>query len=312
MSSPDPLLPPLIVLVGPTGVGKTETSLRLAVSLDGEIVSADSRLFYRGMDIGTAKPSAEERRRVPHHLIDVSDPDVTWSLATFQESATQAILEIHQRGHLPFLVGGTGQYIHAVTHGWQPPAAPPDTRLRLVLEGLADNRGKDWLHTRLTLLDPQAASLIDPRNLRRTVRAMEVIFTTGRKFSTQRRQGESPYRLLTIGLNRPRPELYARLDARIEAMFAGGLLDEVRHLLQKGYAPSLPSMSAIGYRECMAVLRGEMDLDQARQAMRRLTRTYVRRQANWFKADDPNIHWFDAGTLKDGMIETTIREFLRH
>lgn len=299
--------PPLVVIVGPTAVGKTELALQLAEQLDGEIVSADSRLFYRGMDIGTAKPTPEERARVPHHLIDVADPDQTWSLAVFQRAAAEAIADIRSRGKLPFLVGGSGQYIHAVTHAWEPPAAAPDPRLRAELEGLAESHGKDWLHTQLAALDPAAAESIDPRNLRRTVRSLEVVLTTGRKFSAQRGQGESPYRLLTLGLTRPRPELYARIDARIEAMFAAGLLDEVRGLLTKGYSPELPAMSSIGYRECAAVLEGRMTLEEAKVQMRRLTRIFVRRQANWFKLEDQETKWFDVVRVKVDEIEAEIR-----
>jgi len=298
------------VIVGPTAVGKTGISIQLAEWLGGEIVSADSRLFYRGMDIGTAKPTLEERLRIPHHLIDVADPDETWSLAVFQRLAAEAISDIQRRGRLPFLVGGTGQYIHAVTHGWAPPATEPDARLRTVLEELAKSRGNDWLHQRLALLDKTSAETIDPRNLRRTVRALEVIFSTGRKFSGQRGQSESPWRLLTIGLIRPRPELYVRVDARIEAMFAAGLLDEVRSLLAQGYSPELPTMSAIGYRECTSVLRDEMSLEDAKVRMRRLTRLFVRRQANWFKAQDTEIHWFEPGEGKVDEIEKGIRLFI--
>ncbi len=303
--------PPLVVIVGPTAVGKTEIAIQLAERLGGEIVSADSRLFYRGMDIGTAKPTPAERLRIPHHLIDVANPNETWSLAVFQRAAADAIADIQRRGKPPFLVGGTGQYIHAVTHGWAPPATAPDTRLRTVLEELAKSQGNEWLHQWLTLLDPAAAETIDPRNLRRTVRALEVIFSTGRRFSGQRGQSENPYRLLTIGLIRPRPELYARLDARIEAMFAAGLLDEVRGLLAQDYSPDLPTMSAIGYRECALVLRGEMSLEDAKVRMRRLTRIFVRRQANWFKREDAEIHWFEAGEGKLDEIEEAIITFLK-
>lgn len=310
MQSAEPLLHPLIVIVGPTAVGKTEISIQLAERLGGEIVSADSRLFYRGMDIGTAKPTAAERARVPHHLIDVAAPDETWSLAVFQKAAAAAIAEIHARGRLPFLVGGTGQYVRAVTRGWTPPAAGPNPNLRAELEALAQVRGELWLHEELRRLDPAAAEKIDPRNLRRTIRALEVIHLTGRKFSEQRAQTESPYRLLTIGLTRPRPELYARIDARIEAMFAAGLLDEVRSLLAQGYAPSLPSMSGIGYRQCCRVLAGEWTVEQAKAEMRRLTRVFVRRQANWFKPNDPLIHWFEAGKVDLSEIEAEIRSFL--
>lgn len=301
---------PLIVIVGPTAVGKTAISIQLAERLEGEIVSADSRLFYRGMDIGTAKPTLEERLRVPHHLIDVADPGTTWSLAVFQKAAAEAIAGIHARRHLPLLVGGTGQYIHAVTHGWTPPITSPDTRLRAELEARAALEGYQALHEELQKLDPGAAEKIDPRNVRRTVRALEVIRLTGRKFSEQQGQVEGPYHLLTIGLSRPRPEIYARVDARIEAMFAAGLLDEVQHLLDAGCSPDLPTMSAIGYRECVNVLAGRMDVEQAKVEMRRMTRIFVRRQANWFKLDDPSIHWFDAGKAKLEDIEKKLRDFL--
>jgi len=302
--------PPLVVIVGPTAVGKTEVSIQLAGRLGGEIVSVDSRLFYRGMDIGTAKPTIGERLRIPHHLIDVADPDELCSLAVFQRLAADAIADIHKRGKLPFLVGGTGQYIHAVVHGWAPPATKPDPRMRTALEDLAKTRGTDWLHQRLAYLDPPVAQAIDPRNLRRTVRALEVIFSTGYRFSDQRGLSENPYRLLTIGLIRPRPELYARVDARIDAMFAAGLLDEVRTLLAQGYSPDLPTMSAIGYRECGSVLSGEMSLEDAKVRIRRLTRVFVRRQANWFKEENTEIHWFQAGTTKINEIEKEIRAFL--
>ncbi|MEZ0396910.1 MAG: tRNA (adenosine(37)-N6)-dimethylallyltransferase MiaA [Anaerolineales bacterium] len=307
MSSPKP--PPLIVILGPTAVGKTETAIRLAERLGGEIVSADSRLFYRGMDIGTAKPSLAERARIPHHLIDVTTPDRPWSLAVFQKAAEGAISAIHRRGRLPFLVGGSGQYIRALTHGWTPPAVAPNPALRAVLERLANERGEDWLYASLGRLDPPAAARIDPRNLRRVIRALEVILTTGQRFSEQALQGQSRYRLLNIGLIRPRPELYARIDARIEAMFAAGLLDEVRALLENGLPPDCPALSAIGYRECVQVLQGKMSLEEAKAEMRRATRAFVRRQANWFKAEDSAIRWFDAGTTPLEEIEALIRRF---
>jgi tRNA dimethylallyltransferase len=303
-------LPPLLVILGPTAVGKTEIAIRLAESLGGEIVSADSRLFYRGMDAGTAKPSIAERARVPHHLIDVADPDETWSLVLFQQEARRAIQEIHARGRLPFLVGGTGQYIRAVTEGWQAPAAQPDPRLRGVLETWAAQIGPLGLHERLAQLDPPAGEQIEARNLRRTVRALEVILSTGRRFSAQRRRGETPYRLLTLGLNRPRPELYARIDARIEAMFAAGWVDEVRGLLAQGYSPELPSLSAIGYPQVIDYLQGKSTYAEAVMLIKRLTRQFVRRQANWFKENDPQIHWFPAGERTLEAMEGVIRGWI--
>ncbi|MBV6394979.1 MAG: tRNA dimethylallyltransferase [Anaerolineales bacterium] len=285
---------PLLLLVGPTAVGKTEIAIQLAERLNGEIVSADSRLFYRGMDIGTAKPTREEQARAPHHLIDVANPDETWSLAQFQHAAREAIADIHARGKLPFLVGGTGQYVRAVTEGWSPPEVKPDERLRAELEKMKDEKGKEWLYEKLKSLDSEAAEKIDLRNVRRTIRALEVILTTGRKFSNQRGQGESPYRLVTIGLTRPREELYARVDARIESMFEAGLAEEVRGLLAK-YSADLPSMSGIGYRETVGVVKGWKTEEQAKVEVRRATRVFVRRQANWFKESDASIRWFRVG-----------------
>ena len=284
--------PPLILIVGPTAVGKTELAIQLAERLEGEIVSADSRLFYRGMDIGTAKPTPTEQARVPHHLIDIADPDEILSLAVFQQKAHEAIAGIHTRNKIPFLVGGTGQYIRAVTEGWNPPEVEPDERMRAELERLKEEKGIYWLHDKLKNLDSRAAENIDARNYRRTIRALEVILTTGKRFSEQRGQSESPYHLSTIGLTRPRPELYERVDRRIELMFANGFLEEVKTLLARGYSASLPTMSAIGYRECIRVIQGELNEEQAKAEIRRATRVFVRRQANWFKETDPAIKWF--------------------
>jgi tRNA dimethylallyltransferase len=293
--------PSLILILGPTAVGKTELAIQLAERLNGEIISADSRLFYRGMDIGTAKPTHAEQARVPHHLIDIADPGEILSLAVFQQNARQIIADIHRRKKMPFLVGGTGQYIRAVTEGWTPPEVQPDERLRSELEKLKDENDIYWLHERLKNLDPLAAEKIDPRNYRRTIRALEVIMTTGKRFSEQRGQSESPYHLITVGLTRPRVELYERVDQRIEAMFANGFLEEVKTLLAKGYSPSLPTMSAIGYRECVRIIQGELNEEQAKAEIRRATRIFVRRQANWFKESDPNIKWFkvEAGVIND-------------
>ena len=295
---------PVVLIVGPTAVGKTELAIRLAENMNGEIVSADSRLFYRGMDIGTAKPTVEEQARAPHHLIDVVNPDEILSLAVFQQKAQAAIADIHTRRKLPFLVGGTGQYIRAVTQGWTPPEVQPDERLRGEFERMKEERGVYWLHDKLRNLDADAAEKIDARNFRRTIRALEVIMTTGRKFSEQRGQSDSPYHLITIGLTRPRVELYERVDQRIEGMFANGFVNEVRGLLARGYSPSLPTMSAIGYRECIRVVNGELNEEQAKAEIRRATRVFVRRQANWFKESDPNIRWFK---VEDGIVNEIVK-----
>jgi tRNA dimethylallyltransferase len=243
---------------------------------------------------------------VPHHLIDVAEPDEVWSLAMFQQAARQAIAAIHARQNLPLLVGGTGQYVRAVTHGWEIPPVAPSPRLRQALEAWAAEVGPDGLHARLVAIDPIAAASIDARNLRRTIRALEVIFSSGKPFSTQRQSSPSPYRLFIVGLSRPRPELYARIDARIHTMLAAGFVDEVRQLLEQGYSPDLTTLSAIGYREVIAFLRGEITMDEAVTLMKRKSRDFVRRQASWFRLDDPEIHWFQAGPGVIDSIEAAI------
>ena len=298
---------PLVALVGPTAVGKTEIALQLAERLDGEIVSADSRLFYRGMDIGTAKPTLAEQQRIPHYLIDVANPDENWSLPVFQEAARAAVREIHEKGKLPFLVGGTGQYVKAVIEGWEIPSQEPDQALRGALEHWALEIGSEGLHRRLAVVDPASATQIDARNVRRTIRALEVTLGTGRPFSEQRKKTACPYAVLLVGLKRPRVELYERIDRRIDAMLAGGLLEEVKQLLDKGYSSQLPTLSAIGYREMIAYLEGRMSLEEAVVQMKRITRRFVRHQGAWFSEKDPVIHWFQVGPETVNEIEALIR-----
>ncbi len=284
---------PVTVIVGPTAVGKTAFAIELAKIANAEIVSADSRYFYRGMDIGTAKPTPEERQSIPHHLIDVADPDETWSLALFQQKAYDAIASIHERGKNVIVVGGTGQYIRALLQGWSPPTMEVDLVMRAVLEDWANEIGPMEIHKKLAILDPIAAEKIDYRNVRRTIRALEVIFGSGQRFSEQRKVTESPYSFLILGLNRSRSSLYQRIDQRIDQMIRQGFIEEVADLLEKGYSPALPSMSAIGYREISAYLNHEITLDEAIRLIKQRTRNFVRRQANWFKTNDPQIHWFN-------------------
>ncbi len=299
----------LVALVGPTAVGKTALSIELAARFEGEIVSADSRLFYRGMDIGTDKPSPAARARVPHFLIDFLDPDQPFSLAEYQEHSYRAIDEILLRGRPAFLVGGTGQYIRAITEGWQPAPVRARPGLRRALETWGHQIGRRALHQKLSRLDQAAAAGIDYRNVRRTVRALEVILSSGRRFSEIGRKAEPKYHALMIGLIRPREELYRRIDDRVEDMFAGGLIEETRMLLDKGYTTDLPAMTAIGYAEAAAYLCGEIDLEEARRLVKRRTRVLVRRQANWFPPDDPRIRWFPAEDSSIKQIESLIRGF---
>ena len=259
--------------------------------MEGEIVSADSRLIYRGMDIGTAKPSSKQLDRVPHFMIDVAEPDESWSLAQFKQAADEAIATVQKRNRLPLLIGGTGQYVSAILEGWLPPPISPDDSLRNTFENYAAEDGPLALHAQLEAVDPQSARTIDPANVRRVARALEVYEVTGIPLSEQRRSNPPDYRILRLGLNLPRAELYARIDERIDQMLELGLVDEVQALLDRGIEPDHPPMSAIGYRQIGDYLSGRGTLEEAVAEMRRLTRQFVRRQANWFKPDDPNIEW---------------------
>ncbi|MCD4803130.1 MAG: tRNA (adenosine(37)-N6)-dimethylallyltransferase MiaA [Anaerolineales bacterium] len=303
---------PLIVIIGPTAVGKTEISLRVAERLKGEIVSADSRLFYQGMDIGTAKPTRDEQKLVPHHLIDVALPDQDWSLAIYLPRAVAVIQEIQQRGNLPFLVGGTGQYIQAIVQGWDLPSIKPDPRLREALRLWAEQIGVDGIRARLEELDPKAAAGIDGPNLRRMIRALEVILSSGKRFSTQKKALGSSFQVLQIGLIRPREELYQRIDLRIDQMLEKGLVREVQALLDAGYSAELSAMSAIGYKQITKYLSGEISLEEAVQQIRSKSRKYVRQQANWFQENDPDIHWFSAAADPIDKITDEIQHFLSH
>ncbi len=287
-------LPPLVVIVGPTAAGKTELAVCLAEKVGGEIVSADSRQVYRGMDIGTAKATSEEQARAPHHLVDVADPDETLGLAQFQELAYTAIADISARGQVPLLVGGTGQYIMAVVEGWKVPRVPPDEALRRDLYRQAEVEGIDALHARLAALDPVAAGKIDARNVRRVVRALEVCLRTGAPISAHRGKSPPPYRLLMLGLSVTRTELYRRIDERVERMMAAGLEDEVRGLVAAGYGFDLPSMSGVGYGQFAPYLAGEVSLEDVVREIKRATRRFVRHQGNWFREGDVRIHWLDA------------------
>ncbi|MGC8944582.1 MAG: tRNA (adenosine(37)-N6)-dimethylallyltransferase MiaA [Anaerolineae bacterium] len=298
----------VLVIVGPTAVGKTALSLYLAERLEGEVVSADSRLFYRGMDIGTAKPTPEERARVPHHLIDITDPDDTVGLARFLRLAQAAIADIRARGRLPIVVGGTGQYIRALVEGWTPPAVPPDPALRAELEEQTRREGLEALLARLAALDPEAAARVDPRNPRRVVRALEVALRAG-----PARPGRipPPYDALQIGLTMDRPALYARADARLEEMVRAGLVEEIRGLLEAGYGWDLPAMSALNYRQFRPYFEGRATLEEVLAHIRRDTRRFIRHQYNWFRPSDPRIRWFDAARTPPEEILAAVREWLR-
>jgi len=296
---------PLIVILGPTAVGKTNLAIHMSQVLYGEIVSADSRQIYRFMDIGTAKPDATELNAATHHLIDVVNPDENLTLASFQQMAYAAIDDIHNRGKLPLLVGGTGQYISAVIEGWSIPEVPPNETLRAELEAFADEHGTNALHQRLVTLDPEAAEKIHPNNVRRVIRALEVCLETGTPITELQRKKPPPYQIRQIGLDMEREALYERADLRVDKMMQAGLLDEVRWLITNGYPATLPAMSGIGYKQLAAHLNNEMTLEQAILDTKHLTHDFIRRQYTWFRGHDTGILWHNSPALD---IQQTIEQ----
>lgn len=280
---------PLLVVVGPTAVGKTVISLELGAKFDGEIVSADSRLFYRGMDIGTAKPTAQERELVAHHLIDICWPDETLTLGEYHRLASRAINDVLRCGRLPILVGGTGQYIRAIVEGWSIPEVSPQQALRDALFQLGRGELNRWLHC----LDPESAERIDPRNTRRVIRALEVTLVTGRPFSHFRRKDPPDYALMVIGLTCQREELYKRIDERVDRMMKAGFLDEVIRLRNSGYGRHQPSMSGLGYSQLHAYLDDELGYDEAIERIKFETHRFARQQYSWFRSEKLAARWFD-------------------
>jgi len=303
---------PIVILVGPTAVGKTAAAVDIAIQVGAEVLSCDSRYFYKWMDIGTAKPSPEEMRDVPHHLIDIASPDEIITLGDFKKRANKLIEEIHARGNIPLVVGGTGQYIRALVEGWDVPEGVPDPRIREWISLLWETKGSEEAVRWLAKLDPVSHARMDLRNPRRVIRALEVILSSGIPFSQQRTQSKSPYRILQIGLTLPREALYARIDQRIDQMISRGFVDEVKALMERGFDDKLPSMSAIGYPEIRNYITGMLTLDAAILLIKRRTRNFVRKQANWFKLSDATIHWYspDRENIRYiiHLIETFIQE----
>lgn len=300
---------PLIVLTGPTGVGKTATAIRLAQTLGGEIVNADSRYLYRGFDIGVAKPTAEERALVPHHLIDILPPDGEMSLHLFQELATTTIQDIQRRDRVPLLVGGTVLYLNAVVEGWHIPQVPPDEAFRRAAEAEVGRDGGAGLRAHLASIDPVAADR-SGANMRRVIRALEIHRATGTPMSVLEGRGRPPFRALEVALSMSREALHARLDARIDGLLENGLVEEVRGLLARGVPETAPAMSSIGYRQLIPYLHGEASLDAVTERIRVDTRRYVRHQETWLRRNarlrriDVTVEGWDAD------LEGTARRFL--
>jgi tRNA dimethylallyltransferase len=304
--------PPLVVLVGPTGVGKTAVAVRLAAQVAMEVVGADSRQVYRGMDIGTGKPTAEERAAVPHHLLDIVDPSERYHAARFRADALEAIAAVHGRGRLPVVVGGTGLYVRALLRGLTP-GPPADPTLRATLEGFVAEHGAPALHARLAAVAPEAARRLHPNDRVRIVRALEV--HAGRSVASRETgagdwaAAPGAWRLVTIGLGRARAALNAGIAERARAMVARGMMDEVRRLIEAGCDPARPPLDGIGYRQLALVLRGRLAPEEALRLMIRDTTRYAKRQMTWFQRE-PEIRWLDVDGA--GGVEGTADAVLKH
>lgn len=295
---------PLVAIVGPTASGKSALALRLARARGGEIVSCDSQQVYRGLDIGTAKPSADERRELPHHLLDVAEPDESFSAADYSRLARAALAQIRGRGRLPIVAGGTGLYLRALLQGlFDGPSRDPALRQRL--ERIASRFGDARLHRLLAHVDAAAAARIEPRDRVRVVRALEVYAATGRPISVQQRAGSRPlegFHTLVVGLRPVRETLREAVAARTRQMLAAGLLDEVRALLERGLSPQLRPLRSIGYRQAVAVVRGELTASEAEASIVADTMRFAKRQLTWFRHQQPDVRWFeDAAAAYDAI-----------
>jgi tRNA dimethylallyltransferase len=283
-----------MAIVGPTSVGKTRLAIALTQRLDGEVINADSRQVYRHMDIGTAKPTQQERQQTAHHLLDIRDPNESFSLGSFLSLSREAINDIQRRGRTPMVVGGTGQYIWALMEGWDVPHVLPNEEFRRTKEQEAQEKGVDFLHQQLQQIDPQRAAELDPHNVRRVIRALEIYRATQCKPSDYRKRMPQIIDPLVIGLTLPREELYQRIDQRVDRMMEIGLLDEVRNLVEMGYQEGQGPMDSPGYRELGQHLAGEISLKEAVQRTKFQTHRLARRQYAWFKLNNSRICWLDA------------------
>ena len=284
----------ILVIVGPTASGKTRMAVELAKAHNGEVVSADSMQIYRRMDIGTAKPTAEEMDGVPHHMIDVADPEEDFSVARYVELASACVDDILARGKLPIVAGGTGLYVDSLLSGRTFAAFSPESALRKELEEELAERGGEAMLEELSRVDPEAAARLHPNDHKRIVRALEVYRSTGKTISEHNRETRAlppRYEALTIGLNfQDRADLWARIDARVDQMAADGLEREVRELLSSGLSPRCTAMQAIGYKEFVAAVEGDMTWREAEELVKLRSRQYAKRQLTWFRRN-PEVHW---------------------
>lgn len=302
----------LLVVVGPTAVGKSAIAIELAKRLDGEIISADSMQIYKGMDVGTAKPGLRERGKIGHHLIDIVEPSEDFSVAEYQRLARATMEKIARRRKLPILVGGSGLYIRSIIDKLEFPGGTLKSPVRRELEERAKSDPKS-LHEELQRLDPRAAEKIHPHNLRRIIRALEVIKLTGKTFTEYQKdwqKRESIYDLKMVGLSLPREKLYAKIDERVDEMLQKGLLEEVKTLVSSGYSRAITARQALGYKELLDHLEGKRSLGDAVQLIKQRTRNFAKRQLTWFKRD-PRIKWFDVSNKTTNQVASEIIDFLQ-
>jgi len=304
------MLNPIVAIVGPTGVGKTYLSLQIARRFNVEVVSVDSRQIYRHLDIGTAKPTIEDRLVAFHHLIDIADPKDDFSLATYLKMARSVIEEIHGRGAIPLLVGGTGQYFRALVENWQVPTVPPDWAFREKMGKFLLDQGVEALYDKLKLIDPMSARIIDPKNSRRVIRALEVYEHTGTSFSELRTMSDPSYNALVVGVTTNREKLNLWIDSRVDNMIDLGWVREVRNLLDLGINRQHSSMSSVGYRELIDYLDGSIEFSEAIQNIKTKTRRFARNQYGWFSLSNPSIEWVERdGEIVDRTVEL-IKNFM--
>jgi tRNA dimethylallyltransferase len=301
--------PPIIVIAGPTGVGKSDLAFAIARERRLEIVSADSRQVYRLLDIGTAKPTLADRALVRHHLVDYVDPHEPYSVVCFRQDADAALGEIWAAGAPALVVGGTNHYIQALVDRIEPPRVPPRPEFRAGLERIARECGVEALHDRLARSDPAAASVIPPTNVRRVIRALEVIAATNRPFTEVGRRRERPLDALRLVLTMPRDALYRKVDERVDRMLAAGWVDEVRELLRRGYSPALPALSSTGYREIVALLRGRSTFPETAQRIKWSTHAYIRRQYVWLRRQ-PDYTWIEVDAAGIALARELIDRYL--
>jgi len=300
----------LVAIVGPTAVGKSNLAMYLAKVFGGEIVSSDSCQVYRYMDIGTAKSSGDERKLVPHHLIDIIDPDEPFDLATYQKLAYEVIDDIHNRGKVVILVGGSGLYVRALLGGYKIPEAPPDYELRQKLEEKSKADGGDALLAELQKVDPATAQNIDPKNIRRVIRAIEVYRITGQPYSELTKAESPKYNILKIGLTIDRDKLYRMIDDRVDTMIEMGLVDEVKGLVAKGCSYDLTSMCSLGYKQLGEYLRGEATLNDAVDKIKYETHRFARHQYAWFRLKDDTTNWFDVSENVEKRANNLVEGFI--